>query len=299
MAKLTFVEFCDRYGIETRTTGDHTRRGWVQIDCPYCNPNSKKFHMGFNLAWPSLNCWRCGKKKIKQTLQLLTGLTEPQLHGIINSFPREKSIDVEDKRGKFNAPAGVKPMLKKHKQFLRDRDFNPDRIANVWGVMGLGVDGGCKRNGKWFPLPWRLYIPIEVGSKLSSWTTRTVFDYPNITRYISSPPEHERINHKELLYGEDYAGQTIIIVEGPTDAWRIGPGAVATFGTRPTPSQIVRMGRYVTRYVCFDHNAENYAQLLRERLAVYPGVTHIITLDADDPGSMGSKELRQVRKLLT
>ena len=189
-------------------------------------------------------------------------------------------------------------MKKAHRQFLRDRDFNPDRIEKVWGIEGLGMEGHYKSNGKRIPLKWRLYIPIETAGVVSSWTTRTISHDPDTCRYISAPPDHERINHKQLLYGEDYAGQSIIIVEGPTDVWRIGPGAVATFGTRPTAAQIIRMGRYIERYVLFDHGAERYSQALVEALSAFPGKTHVIELDADDPGSMTSKELRQVRNLL-
>lgn len=195
-------------------------------------------------------------------------------------------------------PKGVIPLKKAHKQFLRERDFNPDRIAKLWGVGGIGYNGSYKTNEQCFPLRWRLFIPIELQGIMSSWTTRSISHSTENNRYISAPPDHERISHKELLYGEDFAGQTIIIVEGPTDAWRIGPGAIATFGTRPTPAQIIRMGRYVKRYVLFDHGAERYSQALVQALSVFPGETHSIEIDADDPGSLKPKELRQVRKLL-
>lgn len=286
---ISFIDFCDRERIPYRTSGNHTRAGWVQIDCPFCGPATGKFHMGFNLIRPRFSCWRCGGHKSFETLKLLTNRLPDDIRGIWNAFPKER-IEEVDVRGRFVLPKGVKPMAKCHTEYLRSRRFNPKRIESLWNVGGFGIDGGMYK--------WRLFIPVISDGWHNSWTTRTISDNPDITRYLSAPPEFERIGHKELLYGEDYAGETIIIVEGPTDVWRIGPGAVGTFGTRPTPAQIVRMGRYPKRYVCYDHRAERYSQALVEALSVYPGETHTITLDAEDPDSMGKKELSRVRRLL-
>lgn len=295
--ETAFVDFCDRYRIDHRTTGNHTRRGWVQIRCCFCGGSSDSFHMGFCLSWPRFTCWKCGKHPLKETLKLLTGENDATIFAIIRSFPREKSIEPETATGKLLLPHGLGPMQKVHRNYLRSRGFNPKTIERVWGVKGLGLGAGCKTaNGK-INLSWRLYIPIEVGGVVSSWTTRSTADNPSI-RYLSASPEQERICHKELLYGEDYAGNSIIIIEGPTKAWRIGPGAVATFGTRPTPAQIVRMGRYAKRYVLFDHGAERYSQSLVQQLSVFPGETFAITTDAADVDDSSKKELQQLRRLL-
>ena len=289
-SKMTFIQFCEREKIEYRTSGNHTRSGWIQIDCVFCGPGTGKFHMGFNLIRPRFSCWRCGGHKSFETMKLLTGRTPADIHGIWEAFPKEKIEDAPNVRGNFTMPKGVKPMARCHRDYLRSRRFNPNRIEAVWNVGGIEINGGQYK--------WRLYIPIISGGIHNSWTTRTIATDPDVTRYLSAPPEFERIGHKELLYGEDFAGETIIIVEGPMDAWRIGPGAVCTFGTRPTPAQIIRMGRYPKRYVCFDHGAERYSQALVEALSVFPGVTHSISLEASDPDSMGKKELSQVRRLL-
>jgi hypothetical protein len=217
----------------------------------------------------------------------------------MSALPRETAPERVEAKGTLQLPAGICDFLPGHKRFLRERGFNPSRIANVWGVRGLGMRAGYKKeDGHWMNLNWRLFIPIELHQVVSSWTTRTISKDPNVIRYISANKSQERITHKDLLYGEDFAGHTIIIVEGPTDAWRIGPGAVATFGTRPSPAQILRMGRYAKRYVLFDHGAERYAQSLVRELSVFPGETYNVTIDADDPDSMKPKELSMVRGIL-
>lgn len=297
MHNLEFTEFCDRYRIEYRTTGKHTRRGWVQIRCPYCGTDGDSFHMGFCLSWPRVHCWKCGKHPLAKTLKMITGEAEAKIHAIVSGFPREKPIHPEGAKGILTLPQGLKPMGRAHTDYLRSRNFNPRTIERVWGVQGLGLGAGYKTEKGRINLSWRLFIPIEVGGVLSSWTTRSIADNPSI-RYISATAEHERICHKELLYGEDYAGSTIIIVEGPTKSWRIGPGAVCTFGTRPTPAQIVRMGRYSKRYVLFDHGAERYSQALVQQLSMFPGETYEITTDAADVEESTKSELSSIRRLL-
>jgi hypothetical protein len=297
MKYVPFTDLCDRYRIEHRTTGNHTRRGWVQIKCPYCGDGNDSFHMGYCLSFPRFNCWKCGKHGLLQTLRIITGETDAVLHTVMNCLPRERDTAVKKATGVLQLPHGIGPLRKAHRDYLRQRRFNPDRIETIWGVKGLGIGAYAKTKERRINLSWRLYLPIEVGGVISSWTTRSIADNPSI-RYLSATPEHERVCHKELLYGEDYAGDTIIIVEGPTKVWRIGPGTVATFGTRPTPAQIVRMGRYSKRYVLFDHGAERYAQLLVQQLSVYEGHTYNVEIDADDPDDMTKTELRQVRRLL-
>lgn len=285
---MEFTQFCEKFRIEYRTTGKHTRAGWVQIDCPNCGRESKKFHLGFNLKYRTLNCWRCGKKQLGPTLAAVANVPVSKISEYLSRFPRVEFDQVE-LQGNFVCPKGVKPMLDSHKKYLLKRNYNWRRIEKIWNVMGIGIAP---------PLSHRLWIPVEYAGKKRSWTTRSISDSPDVIRYISASPIQEMISHKKLLYGEDYAGNSIVVVEGPLDVWRIGPGAVGTFGTRPTAAQIARIAKYPVRYICFDHGAERHSQLLCETLSAFPGETHEIRLDAEDPGTASKKELRQIRSLL-
>ena len=47
-------------GIPFLTSGNHhCRPGWLQLQCPFCG--SRAWHLGYNLRWGYLNCYRCGK----------------------------------------------------------------------------------------------------------------------------------------------------------------------------------------------------------------------------------------------
>lgn len=57
------------------------------------------------------------------------------------------------------------------------------------------------------------------------------------------------------------AGDSCIVVEGVTDVWRLGPGAVATFGIKFRPAQVAMLARHFkTIHVLFDPEPAAQAQ---------------------------------------
>jgi DNA primase len=136
-----------------------------------------------------------------------------------------------------------------------------------------------------------------LGGETVSWTTRAVGTDPR--RYISAAPEQEKVNHKTLLYGEELAGHAIVVVEGPIDAWAIGPGAVAIMGLHTTPEQIHRIGSHPLRAICCDnemaalHRAERMACVLQQ----FPGETYIVQLETGkDPAEAEQGEIDEIRQ---
>lgn len=289
---MTFTELCDKLGIEYRSGGhEHCRDGWVQIDCPACSPNWQHFRLGYNIRGGYMNCWGCGPKRTSNVLSEITGLHWKELKPYLEALSRNFSpIDVKV-RGKLVLPTGTFiPLLKSkpHRAYLEERGFDPREIERLWGVQALRWDSNH---------PWRLFLPIQFRGETVSWTTRALTQN-HTARYISASLEEEKIHHKDLLYGEDYLRNTIIVCEGPTDVWRIGPGAVCTFGTGFKTSQIARISRYPVRVVCFDSDDSGLrqAQKLGEALRETAGETVIVKLKAKDPGSATKKEIRELRE---
>lgn len=94
------------------------------------------------------------------------------------------------------------------------------------------------------------------------------------------------------------AHHAVVIVEGPADAWNVGPGAVALFGVGYTPQQVAALAQYPVRVVCMDSDSEGRAaaERLCSELSIFPGDTYRVELDADDPGSASKREVRKLRK---
>jgi DNA primase len=160
----------------------------------------------------------------------------------------------------------------------------------VWGVRGLGVAGR---------LSWRLFLPIHLNTEQVSWTTRSVGEVEPGKRYLTAGVKESRMNPKALLYGEDLARHAIVVVEGPLDAMRIGPGAVATLGLKVSRAQVLRMSKYPVRVVLFDSEpqAQRTARKLCRDLEVFPGATYRVEVESGkDPGECSQGEIDEIRK---
>ena len=147
-------------------------------------------------------------------------------------------------------------------------------------------------------LPWRLFIPFHIHGEVVSWTTRSIGQ--NGLRYVSASSDQEKVNHKSILYGEDFCRHAVIVHEGPFDVWRTGPGAVATCGTGFSRSQLLRLSNYPVRVICFDNEkqAQQRATELCDLLEPFPGETIQVTLDAKDAAEASDKEINQLRRFL-
>lgn len=285
----TFREVLNDLGIPCAPPGHHhSRAGWVQLDCPYCGMGSRKWHLGYNIAAGYVNCYRCGRHNVIDVLALHTGRSRAACRGLLEGVPRRAGPAVAH-QGRLRVPSGVGPLLGAHRRYLAERGFDHNKLVDIWGIGGLGVvpDG----------LSWRIYIPINYLGEQVSWTTRSL-DPAASLRYKSAPTDQESIPHKHILYGAEYARHAIVIHEGPIDVWRTGPGAVATCGQAYSIQQVKEMARYPVRAICFDStpDAQRRARRLAASLAVWPGDTSIVTLDAKDAAEASAHEIRRLRK---
>jgi hypothetical protein len=288
---MDFIQICEKYRIPYRTHGAHTSRGWIQTDCYNCGPGSNKFHLGYNVAIGRFSCWRCGGKHLESTLQALTGASLAVVREIVAELPRQKNLQQGiEASGVLKLPDGIGPLQDCHKQYLRDRGYSWLRLQELWHIQGIGLEGGR--------LQWRIFIPFEYNDRVVSWTTRSIAKSEDIVRYLTASKSEEMIDHKKLLYGHDYARNSVVVVEGLFDVWAIGPGALGTLGTRVSKAQIKQLAKYPKRYICYDHGAERYMQRLAEELSLLPGKTFTIELEAKDPDSADTSELKSLRKLL-
>jgi len=268
----------------------HVTNGWVGIDCPTCSPNSGKFKFGIHPSFPNGGtCWTCGPKNTIGVLSLVASAPPAVVRGILAGLDVAPQKKRKPATGTYSPPYGVEEMGDAHKRYLRKRGFDPEQIEKLWKVQGIRLHSH---------LSWRLFIPIYHHSQAVSWTTRATGTKG--MRYISSKPEEESIPHRDLLYGSDMAGHSVVIVEGPTDVWRIGPGAVATMGVNYTSAQLRLMAEYPVRAICFDAepSAQRRAAKLVSDLRPFSGTTHNIELETGaDAAEADPKEIEEIRRV--
>ena len=271
----------------------HCRNGWIQIDCPFCGKDTKKYHMGYSLRGHFFNCWRCGPHNVVTTVVEITGISEREVRKLLKGVETDKILRFAPdplKSGTLKLPENILDLKKPHKRYLRQRGFTDlKEIQSLWGVSSLAIAAR---------LSWRLFIPILYKGKTVSWTTRAIND--SQTRWISASEKEESLPHKDLLYGEDYARHAIIICEGIFDVWKIGKGAVAVFGVSASKAQMNKMIQYPVRAVCYDNEplAQKRANKLVDELSIFPGDTFNIQLDSNDAGCATEKEIKKLQKLL-
>lgn len=281
---MTIQDLLKKRDVEFLESGHHhCREGWIQLrECVFCH--SDNYHLGFCLRSQRFVCWRCGGHYTGSTL-LRLGFAKAQ----VEEFVGDAEVgEVRPKRRLgLKEPAGRGELLKPHRDYLRGRGFDPAELQRLWQIEGIGIAAR---------LSWRIYIPIIEGNVRQSWTTRTIGDSGQ--RYLSASAEEEAVNHKHLVYGIDYCRHSVVVVEGPIDAWAIGPGAGAVFGTAYSTAQVRRLISIPLRFVCFDASKEAQAKAreLCGELSLFRGKTVNICLDAKDPGCAGAKELAQLRR---
>lgn len=287
-------EFLEKHGVSFATEGQnkHVRHNWLGVDCPWCM-STGKYHLGINLKSYACTCWKCGKRSLVSILVELCRCTPSTAYATATQLRKDQLPDDEEQNveGRLELPKGREPLANAHKRYLARRGFDWERIVRLWQVEGFTVNSHEFR--------WRIFIPVYYRGKVVTWTTRAIADNAQL-RYVTAKPTQESRPIKQCLYGSDYAIQSVIAVEGPTDVWNVGPGGVGTFGLNVSATQVKLLARYPVRYICFDNSetAQATAKKLADVLSILRGETYNVVLDADDPGSASKKEIKKIRRIV-
>lgn len=251
---MDFRRLCADYGIPIATHGHrHFRSGWINVECPFCTGNPG-YHLGFEEygSGTGFVCFRCGGKGGIRTIAALCRVSYNEAKSIIEEYGG-RPYQVQIKRWKdWKFGESVDPPVDLHRvsvrglKYLNERGFDAEQLARLWDIKMTGPVGRYK---------FRIYIPIKFQGYTVSFTCRSYVN--SDIRYLSCPSSQEKIPHKQILYGIDEVPNRnrIVVVEGCTDVWRLGPGAVATFGTKFTQSQLKLLSAFKRIVLVMDSDA--------------------------------------------
>lgn len=132
--------------------------------------------------------------------------------------------------GSVELPTGLVPVNQldsKHpaRVYLESRGFDVEYLFNTFQIQY------AEELDPRFPMMHqRIIIPIYVKGKLVGYQGRSI--QPHELKYVTA----RGTRSTEILYGYDAYPQAMghqlaIVVEGPADVWRIGPGALGMMGT--------------------------------------------------------------------
>lgn len=278
------ISFFQAYGIDYRTEGHkHCRQGWAQIKCPFCFGNDG-WHLGFELERGWWSCWRCGFHRTWDVLFALLGSRQLARQAMTAFQGREtfRQVKKHHHNEVLELPSGLQPLTKRARLYLESRNFDPDVMEIVWKLQSTGNFGAMK---------YRIYIPIYLNGRVVSWQCRDITGRSQL-RYLGQTQEKEILSNKETLYGIDSTfGKSCVIVEGVTDVWRLGPGAVATFGIKYKPAQVsMLLKNFKQFHILFDPpdpQAQIQATKLAAELAALGGSVKVWNPETElDPGDM-------------
>jgi DNA primase len=258
-------------------------------------------HLGYHLTDNYYVCWRCGWKATNKAIALLLRITEQEAKEIARKYGGKSYVKstttVRVGQKKFRLPPSTAPMNDRHKRYLVKRNFDPEVIERLWDVRGTGPISIMDN----ISFSHRLVIPIYWENRIVSFQTRDI-TAKHFLRYISCPEQREIVKHKHIFYQaipiKDE--KACICVEGVTDAWRFGYGAIATFGIKYTKHQVREISKRFKRvFVVFDDDPQAVKQ--SEKLAaelVLRGVDAYSIRIQGDPGDMSQSDADTLKKEL-
>ncbi len=271
-------------------------RGWLQLDCPMCGDTGR--HLGYHPESGAFNCFKCGKHRQWEVIAKLfqLSLTEAgalcrlygEQSGGLPKVPAKKLL--QQSRLKF--PYGTGPLQPEHLRYLYSRGVTK-QLASFWGLLGTGMHGAFSH---------RVIAPIfDQAGRIVCYQGRDITD-KNKSKYKSCPDDEAVVPIKDCLYGIEKVPslERVIVTEGVTKVWRLGPGAIATFGAQVSDRQVETLLLFTRVYILFDDDeagrkgSEQLAQQLspfmaggkKTEIITIPGVRDVADLSERDALSL-------------
>jgi hypothetical protein len=269
-------------GVDMAMPGQqYYREGWINIRCPFCH--SSKRMLGVSEQTYAASCWKCGKQN---TLSAVLGNHPHLSRNVVKGILGDRRFTVPETEvhtGTYKPPTGLVELNEFDRKYLEQRQFDADELVHHWGIQS-------------YSRSHRIFIPVYMDGVLVSWTSRaTTKSGP---RYRTATNDQSALPVGTIVYGLDKVSHTAIIVEGPTDAWAVGPGAVAVLGVSYTDAQVHRLANVPRKVICFDSSlsAQRRAYDLAGLLSTYGTDTVIVELETgSDPAEADKAEIEELR----
>ena len=284
------LKFLQDRNIPYSYSGNNVSSGWVGINCCFCIDQSN--HLGINLKSKSFSCFKCAEKgNAVKLIQEIDGISDKAAFKVMSEYkdgvftPREKHY-----QSKVQFPVGTsKDLSSKAVQFLEDRRYDPKIVSKEYDLYVTGPMGDYKH---------RIIIPVFHKKRIVSFVGRDITGQA-ATPYKNSSDQYSIKDVKHCLYNLDSViRDRVIIVEGILDAWRIGDGAVATFGVKYTHEQLRLLKGIKQAFVLYDGEPEAIKQAYKLAYDLSPIVSQIevLELSEGDPDEMTDDDVQALRK---
>lgn len=290
------IPYLQDKGIDIAEDGPEVTQGWVGIPCLWCD--DRGHHLGINIEGNAVSCWKCGKKSIVKLVRAIENdcgfyealeIMEKYLNPsrLANYIPTEKthkhSISIPSHFTRLRWPNVPKIV----QDYLIKRGFEPEKLV-LEKELYYGTHIG--------KFAFRIIMPVYLNHKLVTYVGRAIIgSNHHILAYKALEEEESVVPSKSTLYGHDDVppGSNVVIVEGPIDQWKLGPGSVATFGTQWTMDQVHLLRELSPNKVFILYDSEEDAQKAAKALSdqIWFCESEVLMLNGvNDPGDLSPIE---------
>jgi len=261
--------------------------------------------MGINLTSKKFRCWRCKKKGVAtDIIQELESCSFAEANSILSQFidpyaglHSTKTVRELSKKKETPLPKSCsKEFDETALNYLRERNFSPNKLIEKYDLYCNGYLGKYK---------FRIIIPVIINGLRVGFTSRD-YTKKNPIRYRRCPLEECTMDPAEWLYNYDSIrpGENVILVEGPTDVWRMGDGAISTLSTEFTNKQInLLLEKEIDRVtILFDseRTAQDQADKFANNLSPFIKEVEVVQLPEgiEDPGKLTDSQATELKDFL-
>jgi DNA primase len=284
------IEYLEENAIPFSTSGKNISQGWIGIQCPFCSDRSN--HLGINLHSTNFSCFVCGTKG--SPIKLIRAIENKTYHQAKETLEKfsTRVLTVPETTSTPSAPFQLPneaktKLMDTHRNYLLSRNFSEKTYLN-YKLLCAGPTGRYKL---------RLIVPVFVHGEMVTFTSRDITNRSPY-KYLSCPDDQSKIPIKNTIYNLDNAKNAVIVVEGVTDVWRIGNGAVGIYGTNYTAEQIKLLSSFNRVFVLFDSAANSQAEKLGNDLSAFTNV-EILYLSKGDPADLTENDIKILKQKIS
>jgi len=285
-------------------------RNSVGISCPFCgdHEHSGDNHLGIKIDTKQWNCWICGAGRNKHILSLIVklencsyrqaeALLKPFAHSDMSLLLDRSEMPINVPYEQFKLPPECQnELLEQHRKYLESRSLDPRYIFSKYKLLSVGP---ISRRWK-LSLIAPVYFNHRIVSFLSADITRK-----RMSKYMNCPLDESVIPINNTVYNLDNASNAVVVVEGITDVWNIGDGAVALYTKRASSQQLKILSTFDRVFIMLDSDALHSTSLntlspayqLAQDLSAFTE-TEIIELTDGDPADLLENDVRSLRREL-
>jgi DNA primase len=285
LQNFDIIRYLEDKRIDYQTEGKNTTLGWVEVNCPFCPDPSR--HLGISPD-KLISCWKCSVKgTVLKYIQEVEKCSYNYAQKIVDKY-QDRNIKVPKERRTSDLvklPSLATPLQSMHRNYLIKRKFDPDYLEKKYDLLGCAEVGDYK---------FRIIVPVYLHNRLVTFLARSIFEGLK-EPYKNAPVEESVIPIKSAVYNLDSVRNNVVIVEGVTDVWRIGEGAVATFGKKYTKNQLVHFSGIKRAFILYDSDAQKEADKLAYDLSAIVKEVEILTLSEGDPADLSEEDVKKLR----